>query len=142
MVNHVVFAEPGNDEARELQADALEQLGYQAESGPWRAFYLTGALELRQGVESGGTLAAAANLDLLSALTAEMVLHVLGVRIDGPRADGSVIELDVVFTDVDESFSLTVAHGALSHPRGVRDARAGHRPRRLGSPSWPWWVGW
>ena len=121
VVNHVVFADPGNDDARELQADALEQLGYQAESGPWRAFYLTGAMELRKGVETGGTLAAAANLDLLSALTAEMVLHVLGVRIDGPRADGRVIEFDVMFTDVDESFSLTVAHGALSHPRGLRD---------------------
>ena len=64
-----------------------------------------------------------------------MVLHVLGVRIHGPRADGRVIELDVVFTDVDESFSLTVAHGALSHPRGLRDGRAGHRPRR--SPRLP-----
>jgi alkyl sulfatase BDS1-like metallo-beta-lactamase superfamily hydrolase len=50
-----------------------------------------------------------------------MVLHVLGVRIDGPRADGRVIEFDVMFTDVEESFSLTVAHGALSHPHGLRD---------------------
>ena len=132
VVNHVVFADPGNREARELQADALEQLGYQAESGPWRSFYLTGALELREGVAAGGTLAAAANLDLLGALTAEMVLHVLGVRIDGPRADGRLIELDVVFTDVDESFALTVAHGALSHPRGLRgDARATVRAPRL-----------
>ena len=132
VVNHVVFADPGNREARELQADALEQLGYQAEAGPWRSFYLTGALELREGVAAGGTLAAAANLDLLGALTAEMVLHVLGVRIDGPRADGRLIELDVVFTDVDESFALTVAHGALSHPRGLRDdARATVRAPRL-----------
>ena len=44
VVNHVVFADPTNAEARHLQADALEQLGYQAESGPWRNFYLTGAL--------------------------------------------------------------------------------------------------
>src|SRR5690606_34336859 len=44
LVNHLVFAEPDHREARELQADALEQLGYQAESGPWRNFYLTGAM--------------------------------------------------------------------------------------------------
>src|SRR3546814_13573213 len=50
VVNHVVFAEPDNQDARNLQADALEQLGYQAESGPWRNFYLTGAKELREGV--------------------------------------------------------------------------------------------
>ena len=50
VVNHVVFADPDNQDARELQADALEQLGYQAESGPWRNFYLTAAKELRDGV--------------------------------------------------------------------------------------------
>ncbi len=50
LVNHVVFADPNNRAARLLQADALEQLGYQAESGPWRDFYLTGAEELRNGV--------------------------------------------------------------------------------------------
>ena len=41
VVNHVVFAEPDNEEAKKLQADALEQLGFQAESGQWRNFYLT-----------------------------------------------------------------------------------------------------
>jgi alkyl sulfatase BDS1-like metallo-beta-lactamase superfamily hydrolase len=50
VVNHVVFADPDNQAAKDLQADALEQLGYQAESGPWRNFYLTGAKELREGV--------------------------------------------------------------------------------------------
>ena len=50
VVNHVVFAEPDDQAARNLQADALEQLGYQAESGPWRNFYLTCAQELRKGV--------------------------------------------------------------------------------------------
>jgi alkyl sulfatase BDS1-like metallo-beta-lactamase superfamily hydrolase len=49
VVNHVVFADPDNQDAKNLQADALEQLGYQAESGPWRNFYLTGAQELRTG---------------------------------------------------------------------------------------------
>ena len=51
VVNHVVFADPDNQDGRELQADALEQLGYQSESGPWRNFYLTGAKELRDGVQ-------------------------------------------------------------------------------------------
>lgn len=51
VVNHVVFAEPDNEQARELQADALEQLGYQSESAAWRDVYLTGAHELRNGVD-------------------------------------------------------------------------------------------
>ena len=109
--------------------------GYQAESGPWRSFYLTGALELREGVAPGSTMADAPNLDLLAALTADMVLHVVGVRVHGPRADGRVIELDVVFTDVDESFALTVAHGALSHPRGA--ARRGTRDCARAAPGLP-----
>jgi alkyl sulfatase BDS1-like metallo-beta-lactamase superfamily hydrolase len=50
VTSKIVFADPGNLEARNLEADALEQLGYQAESGPWRNFYLTGAQELRNGV--------------------------------------------------------------------------------------------
>jgi alkyl sulfatase BDS1-like metallo-beta-lactamase superfamily hydrolase len=54
VVNHLVFAEPDNTDARHLQADALEQLGYQAESGPWRNFYLTGAQELRHGLPDLG----------------------------------------------------------------------------------------
>lgn len=49
-MSKVVFADPNNQQARNLEADALEQLGYQAESGPWRNFYLTGAQELRNGV--------------------------------------------------------------------------------------------
>ena len=55
VVNHVVFAEPDNREARELQAAALEQLGYRAESAPWRNFYLTAAQELRDGITEAAT---------------------------------------------------------------------------------------
>ncbi len=50
VVNHLVFADPDNKAARDLQADALEQLGYQTESGPWRNFYLSAVQELREGV--------------------------------------------------------------------------------------------
>ena len=50
VVGHLVFAEPENEEARELQADALEQLGYGAENATWRNFFLMGAKELREGV--------------------------------------------------------------------------------------------
>ena len=121
VVNHVVFADPANQAARELQADALEQLGYQAESGPWRAFYLTGRARAARGrARRDGRWPTRRTWTCSRALTAEMVLHVVGVRIDGPRADGRVLELDVVFTDVDEAFALTVSHGALSHPRGTR----------------------
>lgn len=50
VLKHVVFADPQNTKARNLAADALEQLGYQAESGPWRNEFLVGAYELRNGL--------------------------------------------------------------------------------------------
>lgn len=70
-MSKVVFADPNNQNARNLEADALEQLGYQAESGPWRNFYLTGAQELRNGVVKGPT-PNTASPDTVRAMTPEM----------------------------------------------------------------------
>src|SRR3546814_3884158 len=84
LVNHVVFAEPDNQDARNLQADALEQLGYQAESGPWRNFYLTGAKELREGVTQLPT-PNTASPDIVRSMTPEMFFDYLGVRLNGDR---------------------------------------------------------
>ncbi|MGW0645869.1 alkyl/aryl-sulfatase [Streptomyces badius] len=84
VVNHVLFAEPDNAEARALQADALEQLGYGSENGTWRNFYLTGALELRKG--SIGTPTSTVAPDLLAALTLDQLFDSLAIRVDGPRS--------------------------------------------------------
>jgi alkyl sulfatase BDS1-like metallo-beta-lactamase superfamily hydrolase len=118
VVNHVVFADPSNTEARALQADALEQLGYQAESGPWRNFYLTGAKELRR---APGTRPAGAGLGagrqaaaLLGAMTVEMVFDLLGVRVDGPAAAGEAVAIGWRFTDLGEEWTLRLEHGALN----------------------------
>jgi alkyl sulfatase BDS1-like metallo-beta-lactamase superfamily hydrolase len=84
VVSHVVFADPTNGEARELEARALEQLGYQAESGPWRNFYLMGALELRQG--SQGTPVTGLSREVIGGLTLGQVLDSIAIRVDGMRA--------------------------------------------------------
>ncbi|AXK35665.1 MBL fold metallo-hydrolase [Streptomyces armeniacus] len=84
VVHHVLFAQPDHAEARALQADALEQLGYGCENGPWRNFYLMGAYELRHG--SVGTPTVTASPDLMSALTLEQLFDALAIRVDGPRS--------------------------------------------------------
>jgi alkyl sulfatase BDS1-like metallo-beta-lactamase superfamily hydrolase len=122
LVNHLVFADPANREARLLQADALEQLGYQAESGPWRAFYLTAAQELRNGVPAFGNGPGVA-ADIARAMTSDMLFDYLGVRIDGARAAGTALELTFRVTDRDEVHAVGVSDGALHHVRG-RPARA------------------
>ena len=87
VVNHVVFTDPSNLAARHLQAEALEQLGYRAESGPWRDFYLTGAQELRNGTpDPAGGIGGTVNADTAAAMTPAMLLTWLGVHVDGPRA--------------------------------------------------------
>jgi alkyl sulfatase BDS1-like metallo-beta-lactamase superfamily hydrolase len=115
VVNHVVFADPGNTEARELQADALEQLGFQAESGAWRNFYLSGAQELRRPTPQPGTgRGGAGRSPLLQAMTVEMVFDLLGVRLDGPRADGTTLAIGWSFPDAGEAWTLRLEHGALN----------------------------
>jgi alkyl sulfatase BDS1-like metallo-beta-lactamase superfamily hydrolase len=117
VVNHVVFADPGNAEARGLQADALEQMGYQSESGPWRNFYLTGAKELREGVVK---LPAPSTVspDSVRAMSLDLFFNYLGVRLNGPKASGTRITLNFEFTDTRDRAVLELANGALNHLLG------------------------
>jgi len=112
VVNHVVFADPENQAARALQADTLEQLGYQSESGPWRNFYLTGAKELREGVKQSPT---ATPNDIVRATTSDQFFDFLGVLLNGPKAAGKKITLNMNFPDTKENYVLTLENSALNH---------------------------
>jgi alkyl sulfatase BDS1-like metallo-beta-lactamase superfamily hydrolase len=116
VVNHLVFADPDNSEARELQARALEELGYGAENGTWRNFFLVGAHELRHG---GGGTAAAIPPDFIVNLSNEQLFDALAIQIDGPRAGDRRITLHWRFTDTAEEYGLTLQHGVLRHRRGT-----------------------
>ncbi|MHC4517500.1 MAG: alkyl/aryl-sulfatase [Planctomycetota bacterium] len=123
VMNQVVFAAPDNVEARELFADALEQLGYQAESGPWRSVYLQGAFELRNGVPSVGGINTASP-DTIKAMPPQMVFDYLSIRLNGPKAKGKKIVLNVDFTDLKEQYVLTVENGVLNYAHGRQDDKA------------------
>jgi alkyl sulfatase BDS1-like metallo-beta-lactamase superfamily hydrolase len=119
VVNHLVFAEPDNRQARELQADALEQLGYQAESGPWRNFYLTGAKELRDGVGATGATATGSS-DVIAAMDLELLFDFMGVRLNGPKAEGRTISIGFVLTDTEKKYLLSLENGVLNHSSDLR----------------------
>jgi alkyl sulfatase BDS1-like metallo-beta-lactamase superfamily hydrolase len=126
VMNRVVFADPGNEAARHLQADALEQLGYQAESATWRNAYLTGAWELRNGVLSP-SVAGGASATSTRAMTVPMIFDFLGVRLDAAKAEGLRIVLNWTLTDPDEQYVLNLEHSALTYlpcPPGVQPADA------------------
>ena len=120
VVGHVVFADPGNVAARELQARAFEQLAYGSENATWRNFYLMGALELREGPR-GSAVDPDNQTDIVAHLTGEQVLDGLAVQLDGPRAAEQRLVFTWIFPDVDERYAITIDNGALSYVAG-RDA--------------------
>ncbi|MEW6352439.1 MAG: alkyl sulfatase dimerization domain-containing protein [Thermodesulfobacteriota bacterium] len=122
VMNHLVFADPQNKQARELQADAMEQLGYQAESAVWRNFYLTAAMELRHGVPN--TAKRAVNADALKALPISMFLDYLAIRLNGPKAAGKKLTVNLKFTDPNEAYVLSLENAVLSHEAGQQDETA------------------
>ncbi len=113
VLRHAVFADPTNADARSLQADACEQLGYQAEAGPWRDIYLTGAKELREGTPAI-EFPVRPSPESIGGMTPTQVFDYLAVRLDGPAA----IELGdhhVVWelTDTGQIVSLELSNGTL-----------------------------
>ncbi len=118
VVNQAVFADPTNLDAKYLLADAYEQLGYQAESGPWRNFYLTGARELRHGTAdmgNGGT----ASADTIRAMPLEMFFDYLGVRLDALKAGDTHVEFNIELTDTAEKYVLGVENAAIHYHKGT-----------------------
>jgi alkyl sulfatase BDS1-like metallo-beta-lactamase superfamily hydrolase len=122
VVNHVVFAEPDNRQARELQADALEQLGHGAENANWRNFFLMGAKELREG--TSGTPTSAAPPDVLAHLTVSQLLDAMAIRLNGPRAAEHHLRINWRVTDPDEQHAITVRNGVLRHKPGSHRGEA------------------
>jgi alkyl sulfatase BDS1-like metallo-beta-lactamase superfamily hydrolase len=113
-VKHVVFADPINKDAKELLADAYEQMGYQAESGPWRSVYLQGAFDLRNGVPQAGGINAASP-DTIKAMPPDMTFDYFAVRLNGEKAAGKKIVLNLDFTDLKQPYALVVENGVLNY---------------------------
>ncbi|MER5484072.1 alkyl sulfatase dimerization domain-containing protein [Streptomyces sp. NPDC002812] len=120
LLNHLVFAEPGRTDAKEALAGVYDRLGHGAENGPWRNFYLTSAMELRHG--ENAALLDTANPEMATALTTDMLIDSIAVRIDGPRAWDEDLTIDLVLTDEGSHHRLTLHNGALTH-RTVTDPR-------------------
>lgn len=123
-LKHAVFANPDNKAAKDLLADTYEQLGYQAEAGPWRSVYLQGAFELRNGVPQGGGMKTASP-DMIRAMSPEMLFDYLAVRLNGPAAAGKKISLNLNFTDLGKHYNLRVENGVLNYQdKAASDADA------------------
>lgn len=130
VMNHLVFAQPENREARELEAGAMEQLGYQCESATWRNAFLLGARELREGVRKVATGGGGAlNANVVSVLPMEMYFDYLAIRINGIRAQDLRMSADWTLPDLGETYKLTLVNGVLNNAAGSHGERADLRIR-------------
>ncbi|HTA99941.1 MAG TPA: alkyl sulfatase dimerization domain-containing protein [Bradyrhizobium sp.] len=121
--SHLVFADPENQAARALLADTFEQLGYAAESATWRNAYLFGAQELRQGMPKASPRPPMPR-ETVAALRTGQLWDLLGIRLNGPKAEGKHIVLNWNFTDTGEMFVLTLENSALTYVEGAPAATA------------------
>ncbi|MFL9503015.1 alkyl/aryl-sulfatase [Rhodopseudomonas palustris] len=116
VASKLVFADPSNTEARALGADALEQLGYQAEASTWRNAYLLGAQELRNGLIK--TDSVTSNPDLLKGVSIDLAFDFLAVRLNAAKAEGKHIVVNWTFTDLKETYTMNLENSALTHVSG------------------------
>ena len=119
ILHHLVFAQPDNQDAKDLQADAYEQMGYQTEAPQWRGIFLTAARELREGnLEATFTTASP---DTIAAMPLDVLFAFAGVHVIGDKAVDTDLRIDFAFTDMDQTWTVWVK-------RGVLNARLGASP--------------
>jgi len=119
ILNKLVYAEPTNQEAKDLLADNFEQLGYQAESPSVRNSYLAGAYELRNGIPTGAT-PKTGSPDLVSAISTELFLNFLGVRLDSKKAVDTHFTMNLVTPDNGEKFAIELSNATLTSLSGFQ----------------------
>lgn len=116
LAHHAVFADATNDKARTMLAQAYEQLGYQAESGPWRDVYLSGANELRNGLQSVDIRESAGAL--LRSVPLELFFVAMATNVDPESAAGKIITVNFRFNDSGDDFTLILENSVLNHRKG------------------------
>jgi alkyl sulfatase BDS1-like metallo-beta-lactamase superfamily hydrolase len=117
IVNKLVQAEPHNQAARDLLADIFEQLGYQQENPGLRNSYLNGAYELRTGIPEGNA-AKSSGPDVIRAMSTELFLDFLGIRMDSRMAEGLRLTINLITPDNDEKFAVELENATLTNIKG------------------------
>jgi alkyl sulfatase BDS1-like metallo-beta-lactamase superfamily hydrolase len=122
VLNHAVFANPDSKPAKDLLADVYEQLGYGAENGTWRNFYISGSTELRSG--NFGTPTQTSSPDVIWQLTPEMLFDSMAVQINGPDAWNMKLAIDVVVSDMGVTYRWWLSNGALVYSTAKQSGTA------------------
>jgi len=119
ILNKLVYAEPDNQEAKDLLADVFEQIGYQQESPSVRNSFLAAAYELRNGIPTGAS-PKTAGPDMIRAMTTGLWLDFLGIRLDSAKAEGKAFRINLVTPDNGEKFVVELSNATLTNIEGFQ----------------------
>ena len=117
ILNKLVYAEPQNQQAKDLLADIFEQIGYQQESPSVRNSFLAAAFELRSGIPEGAS-PKTAGPDMLRAMSTSLFLDFLGIRMDADKAEGMKFSINLVTPDNKGKYAIEMSNGALTNIEG------------------------
>jgi alkyl sulfatase BDS1-like metallo-beta-lactamase superfamily hydrolase len=123
ILNKLVLAEPANGEAKDALADAFEQLGYQQENPGLRNSFLAAAYELRTGIPQG-TIASSSSPDVIRAMSTELFLDFLAIKMDSRRAEGLSFVMNLVTPDNGERFVVELSNATLTNIQGYQAENA------------------
>lgn len=117
ILNKLVYAEPNNQAAKDLLADVFEQIGYQKESASVRNSFLAAAYELRHGMPGGAT-PSTSGPDTIRAMSTDLWLDFLGIRLDSKKAEGMKSTINLVTPDNGEKFVVELSNSTLTNIKG------------------------
>jgi len=119
ILDKLVQAEPGNRPAKDLLADVFEQLGYQQENTGLRNVFLAGAFELRSGIPTGVS-PKTSGPDMVRAMTTELFLDFIGIRMDSKKAEGLDFSINLVTPDNGEKFAIELSNATFTNLEGFQ----------------------
>ena len=119
ILNKLVFAEPENQEGKDLLADMFEQIGYQQESPSVRNSFLAAAYELRSGIPEGAS-PKSSGPDMIRAMTTQLWLDFLGIRLDSNKAEGKAFKINLLTPDNGEDFVVELSNATLTNIEGFQ----------------------
>ena len=119
ILNKLVQAEPQNQVGKDMLADAFEQVGYQQENPGLRNSFLSGAYELRTGVPQGESVKSSGP-DVVRAMSTELWLNFLGIRMDSTKAEGLNYTINLLLPDIGEKFIVELENATLTNIEGFQ----------------------
>ena len=123
ILDKLVWAQPDNQEAKDLLADVWEQIGYQQENPGLRNSFLAGAFELRSGIPQGAS-PDSGGPDMISAMSTELFLDFVGIRMDSKKAEAlGEYKINLLTPDNGEKFAINLSNATLTNVEGfIHDA--------------------